>query len=91
MTVSFFSTHHTVRRVSITRIITDVSLYRDLSLGPTEQREVIIEIIFTRSSTEHHGFIHLVMNSLIRDKEKHPWSSVIIRVIKIIRDKEINR
>ena len=65
--------------MSIIRIITDVSLSRDLSFGPTDQREVIIELIFTRSSTEHHGFIYLVMNSLIRDKEKHPWSSVIIR------------
>ena len=26
----------------------------------------IIEFLFTRSSTENHGFIYLVMNSLIR-------------------------
>ena len=74
---------------------------RDLFFGPTDQREVIIEFLFTRRflcpelsnyrinlHTEFHGAsriyisCHEFANSIIRDKEKHPWSSVIIRVIK---------
>ena len=99
---------------------------RDLFFGPTDQREVIIEFLFTRMVTDIHGslsyhefsnfriflyhtenrrmsrvtnyriFLHTEFhresriyischefdNSIIRDKEKHPWSSVIISVIK---------
>ena len=115
-----------------------LSLSRDLFFGPTDQREVIIEFLFTRMVTDIHGSLsyhefsnyslshgesrnvtghefanyriflhtefhresriyiscHEFANSIItsrwsvgpkdksRDKEKHPWSSVIIRVIK---------
>ena len=103
-----------------------LSLSRDLFFGPTDQREVIIEFLFTRMVTDIHGslsyhefsnyslshgesrnvtgheftnyriFLHTEFhgasriyischefdNSIIRDKEEHPWSSVIIRVKK---------
>ena len=64
-----------------TRMVTDIhgSLsYHEFAncrifLYHTENRRMsrvtnlrIIELIFTRSSTEHHGFIYLVMNSQIR-------------------------
>ena len=74
---------------------------RDLFFGPTDQREVIIEFLFTRRflcpelsnyrinlHTEFHreSRIHIscheFANSIIRDTEKHPGSSVTIRVIK---------
>ena len=73
---------------------------RDLFFGPTDQREIIIEFLFTRMVTDIHGSLsyhefsnfriflhtefhgesriyiscHEFANSIIRDKEKHPWS-----------------
>ena len=48
----------------------------------------IIEFANYSLHTDYHGASRIYIschefdNSIIRDKEKHPWSSVIIRVIK---------
>ena len=86
--ISFHTDGHGYSRKFILSRICEFSNY-SLSYGESRNvtgHEFANYLIFLH--TEFHGAsriyisCHEFANSIIRDKEKHPWSSVIIRVIK---------